>query len=323
MNEKEVALLKKFTKRVDLISDFKVMLAEKVDGKVKPKFPCWGSPKLDGYRAPSFKVNGQRGLYSREGRFFDSYSAKLAGPLEKVNEQLRIRFPEGAENLIFDGEAMAADYAETSSARAKDSQHALVYHMFDCLLGWESDDFDPRIAAERYLFLEVEVQKAIDEAGVGDQVKIVKHTVIKDESEMVAFFEKCVADGYEGAMFTNIDSKYERDRVRDLLKMKPVRKTTVDCEIIEVLPGKAGTKYEHTMGSIVVRGKDENGVEFQANCGSGIPDSFRKEWQGRWSELLGHIAELNYDCITQDKDTGLFSLRFPRMRGLRFDKTKV
>lgn len=323
MNEKEVALLKKFTKRVDLISDFKVMLAEKVDNKVKPRFPCWGSPKLDGYRAPSFKVNNQRGLYSREGRYFDSYSYKLAEPLEKVNEQLRIRFSEGAENVIFDGECMAADYAETSSARAKDSKHALVYHMFDCLLGWEEHDFDNRTATERYMFLETEVQEAIDRAGVGDQIKVVKHTIIKDEAEMVAFFEKCVAEGYEGAMFTNVESAYERDRVRNLLKMKPVRKTTVDCEIIEVLPGKPGTKYEHTMGSIVVRGTDENGVSFQANCGSGITDAFRKEWQGRWSELLGHIAELNYDCITQDKDTGLFSLRFPRMRGLRFDKTKV
>lgn len=302
----------------DLIPDFKTMKGKKWEGKVKPSFPCWGSPKLDGYRGPSFVVNGQRGIYSNEGRYFESYSTKLAPVLQALAQALN-------RDFVFDGEVMAADYAETSSARAKDSQHQLCYHMFDCLTGWEEHNFDRRPASERYHFMETTVQDAVKTLGLEGMIRVVPHVLLYTEEEAIAFFEKCVGDGYEGAMFVAQHSEYKRDRSADMHKLKPVRKTTVDCEIVEVLSGKVGTKYEHTIGSIVVRGVDENGVEFKANCGSGITDDFRKKWNLKRQELLGQIAELHYDCITQDKDSGEFSIRFPRFKQLRLaaDKSHV
>lgn len=297
----------------NLVPDFKTMKGKKWDGKIKPSFPCWGSPKLDGYRGPSFVVNGQRGIYSNEGRFFESYSAQLAGPLHVLSQHL-------GHHFVFDGEVMAKDYAATSAARAADSSHRVVYYMFDCLSGWGDTDFDTRPADERYHFLENQVQDAIITLGLSDQICVVPHTLLHSEEEALAFFEKCVAGGYEGAMYVAQCSEYERTRSSSMYKLKPVRKTTVDCEIIEVLNGKKGTKYEHCIGSFVVCGVDENGTKFKANVGSGIPDNIRNK---KPEDFLGRIAELNYDCITQDKDTGLFSLRFPRWKQLRTDKTKV
>ena len=60
---------------------------------------------------------------------------------------------------------------------------------------------------------------------------------------------------------------------------------------------------------------EDDGRRIRVNVGSGFSDINRDEfWLGRGG-IVGHVAEVRADAVTQNQD-GSFSLRFPRF--LRF-----
>jgi DNA ligase-1 len=69
------------------------------------------------------------------------------------------------------------------------------------------------------------------------------------------------------------------------------------------------------MGAIICEGEDD-GKLITVNVGSGFTDDNRDAyWTGR-NKLLGMVAEVRADAITQNQD-GTYSLRFPRFKGFR------
>lgn len=313
INIKTINSVIKPSKNEDFIPYFTLMRAQKIEGKIQPKYPCYVSDKLDGYRSIAIydeKVHSYS-MYSVEGRYFESYTDRLAAALNKLENELYSYY---TTSPLIDGEVMSNDYAATASARAKDKNSGIKFYIFDILANFE----DPTTAQYRYKTLEY-VAECITILGLQNYLEVVPHVLVHNEAELEHHYNTAVANGKEGIMVTDPNSVYERKRTISILKKKPVN--PVDATILEILPGKVGTALEHTAGSVVIAGIDENGIEFKCNCGSGIS---RKNLDYLWQhriELVGKIAEFKYDCITQDKDTGEYALRFPRFVKIRTDKT--
>jgi DNA ligase-1 len=117
-----------------------------------------------------------------------------------------------------------------------------------------------------------------------------------------------IAGGYEGIMVKDVDAAYECKRVTHWLKLKPVIEVSLEVIAIEEGTGKNVGK----LGALVCEGVDD-GKKITVNVGSGYSDEQRDEYFT--TDLIGSIAEVRADAITQNQD-GSYSLRFPRF--LRF-----
>jgi DNA ligase-1 len=122
---------------------------------------------------------------------------------------------------------------------------------------------------------------------------------------------QAVAGGYEGIMIKEVNAPYECKRTASWLKLKPF--IEVSLSVIGVEEGTG--KNEGKMGAIICEGEDD-GKLITVNVGSGFTDENRDTyWTGR-NRLLGMVAEVRADAITQNQD-GTYSLRFPRFKGFR------
>jgi DNA ligase-1 len=88
---------------------------------------------------------------------------------------------------------------------------------------------------------------------------------------------------------------------------------TVDLEVIGLEEGK--DKYEGMLGALICRGFDGN-KEIFVNVGSGLTDEERIQYWSNKTQIIGKIAEIKCDAITQNQE-GTYSLRFPRFVRLR------
>ena len=68
------------------------------------------------------------------------------------------------------------------------------------------------------------------------------------------------------------------------------------------------------LGAIICEGEDD-GRRIRVNVGSGFTDANRGDYWADKQTLIGHVAEVRADAVTQNQDS-TFSLRFPRF--LRF-----
>lgn len=111
-------------------------------------------------------------------------------------------------------------------------------------------------------------------------------------------------------MIKDLDAPYECKRSSSWMKWKPT--ISVDLEVVDFEEGTG--RNAGRLGAIVCEGVD-NGRRIRVNVGSGLSDVDRDEYWLNRSSLLGHVAEVQADAITQNQD-GSYSLRFPRF--LRF-----
>ena len=112
--------------------------------------------------------------------------------------------------------------------------------------------------------------------------------------------------------------KYQHQRTDDLLKYKNVQ--TMDMKVIDWEYGNG--KYEFSLGYLICYGKAPNGKEISCRVGTGISDAQRSTWSGNPELIVGKIVEVAYFDISHN-NTGVYSLRFPRLKGVREDKTEV
>lgn len=113
--------------------------------------------------------------------------------------------------------------------------------------------------------------------------------------------------GEEGIIVKNPNAKYQFKRSNDWLKFK--NKDTIDVKVIGIFEGEEGTKYEHTLGGLIL---DYNGTTLK--CGSGFTDDERDSiWKDRDS-YIGMMCEISY---MEETKTG--SLRHPVFERFRFD----
>ena len=138
-------------------------------------------------------------------------------------------------------------------------------------------------------------------------MRIVKRHYLRPTLEILKnYHDKCVAQGYEGAMIKDMNAPYKFGRGYEVMKYKAFH--DVDLPIVSVLEGTG--KHAGKLGSVVVCYK---GVNVQV--GSGFSDELRDlVWQNS-QDFIGRIIEVRYQEVTPDG-----SLRFPTFVCFRNDR---
>ena len=162
---------------------------------------------------------------------------------------------------------------------------------------------------------------------------LVRPTIINNETELLAYEEKALADGHEGIMTRSMKGGYKCGRAtfksQDLIKIK--RMVSSEAIIIgfeEKLnneneatkdelghtkrsSSKAGLVPANTLGTFLVRDCSD-GREFGIGTGKGLNDELRKLIWDNQSEYMGKIITYQYQLVgTKDNP------RIPSFQGFR------
>lgn len=301
------------------------MLATQAKSRDKLRFPVLATPKLDGIRC--LKIRG-----AAMSRSFKP----IRNPY--IREQLERLCPDGLDGeLMVVGERKLISFEEEGLAPAPETPFGLtsgtVMRMRDGIEGkvnfqyWVFDYVRDEQIETRY----AERMRQLADLRLPSFCVKVLPVLCHDLAELDAFEEKCVQDGYEGAMIRDPNGPYKCGRSTEregwLLKIK--RFVDGEAQIVgfdelqhnenaatenafgrtERKGGQAGLVAGGTLGALRVRDV-KTGVEF--GVGSGFDAALRaKIWADR-SSYFGVI--IVYKCQpygVKDKP------RFPIFKGFR------
>jgi len=159
-------------------------------------------------------------------------------------------------------------------------------------------------------------------AACGDRVYVIPKMMVnldtdEGQAQFREFNRDTVAAGYEGIMIKDPRATYRTKRTDAWLKIKPW--IVVDLQVVAVEPGKPESRFAHTLGGLLCRGKDQERL-VEVTVGGGFSEQQRDEiWANRES-VIGRVVEVKGDALTQSQDGGAWSLRFPVFVGFRHDK---
>jgi len=154
----------------------------------------------------------------------------------------------------------------------------------------------------RYLFMLRNIQ-------VTNCIKIVPHYWIKNEAQLMAIYEGVLLAGEEGLVVYTNNHEYRDARSWDWTRLVP--KKAADCQVIGFEEGKG--RLAGSLGKIIV---DFKGIAVKV--GTGFTDAQRKNIWFNQIHNMGKIAECEYKEETKNG-----SMRQPRFKGFRYDKTEV
>jgi ATP-dependent DNA ligase len=296
----------------DLIPKFEVQLAEEIKVEFKDEafvqtagkpieFPIYVDPKLDGLRMVAIKQNGVVTLFSRGGKEFETFPT-IKTALEKADY----------DNTVLDGEVMAHGKGEEAwnhsasvahSTKSVKSDEAMVYNVFDIMTldEWVKQDCKT-LFKDRFLRVE-ELANLV----ANPSVKPVSGAIVKDFSDLVAFYEECLEASFEGCMLKKLEARYEFKRSSSVSKFKPV--CDWSGKVVGVYGGHKGGKWEGKFGGLLVR--LPNGKDTQV--GGGYSDELRAELLTSGESLIGKFV----DVVGQPPLSKWGKIRFPRFKRFR------
>lgn len=291
-------------------TDTSPMLAKKFEPEKLPYDDTYYvTQKLDGNRCIT--------KYNFETNKWEHYSR--SGKLMNVSFDMDVY----DKNYVYDGEILSRDQIYNPSQANFNSlsgvvnskygnKDSLVYVIFDIVV-------DKISYGERRLSLTF-----IDKTCVGSKnVQILPVLAIKNRKELLAdiydLLESITSRGGEGVMINLGSRYYQHKRTDALLKVKEVY--TMDMKVggFELGTGK----YADAIGSLQCVAVDGKTV-YVSSVGSGLSECQRFRWAQHPEEIIGKIVEVAYFSLSQDKNsrgTNYWSLRFPRFKRIRDDKT--
>ena len=270
--------------------------------------------KLDGFRYKIVKQGDNINIYTSSG--------KLDNNLVEIIEEAKL-LPDG----VYDGEVIAHGEFENSTARfnattkilGKDGEKQGVdFIAFDYI-----EDIDAFFNYEEYKIERwkrfsnlYDILNSLDLTYI--QLAPVYHNNVKVTKELIdniyKTYEKIIAQGEEGLVIDIADASYVRAKGTSMFKMKP--EVSGDFKVIDIIEGKG--KDAGRLGAFVIEYKDN-----LVHVGSGLTDAIREEVWANPDEYIGKLIEVVYFGETKDEKTGLVSIRLPRFKRFRHDKTDV
>lgn len=260
--------------------------------------------KIDGVRTVAIiDENGDVKFYSRQGKEIEGL-VEIEADIRKMN----------LKNIVLDGETTILDQSGLESKEVfkktmeimgskLERKTGLLYNVFDCmpLSAFKAGICKTSTRARKKYFGEKHSEKCED-------IKYVRPLPVwydgyYDGSVVKFWHNKILSRGGEGIMINVASAPYECKRTANLLKVKEMY--TMDLKIIGFEEGLVGTKFEGTLGAVVV---DYNG--YPVKVGSGYSEEDREFFWKNQNKLLGRVMEVQYFEETQDAD-GNLSLRFP------------
>ena len=319
-----------------LIKDLRCGVSEKTINKVvEKKWPSYAVPifscqlahdsanheeKVCGKKLIEVKLDGVRviTIVYPEGRV-DQFSRNGKELLNfgHIKEQLTKVAAGLTEPLVLDGEVMSSSFQDLMKQVHRkenvDASDAVLY-LFDAL---PLVDFEtgrcPVSQLKRSEWLATWYEgnaDAIPNVRTVSQ-ELVDLDTIQGRERFKMINTQAVAGGYEGIMIKEINAPYECKRTVSWLKLKPF--IEVSLSVIGVEEGTG--KNEGKLGAFICEGEDD-GKLITVNVGSGFTDEHRDSYWTNRNKMLGMVAEVRADAVTQNQD-GSYSLRFPRFKGFR------
>lgn len=266
------------------------MLAKVYDKDKKHiKFPCAAQPKLDGIR----------GTYTGGDEIWTRTRKKIIG-VPHINS-----FIVGiGVDFKLDGELYNHKYKDdfekivkiVKQSKKPEPDHTIVqYHVYDI----------PSDKPFRERMKDLALLKKMTK---GDKTIVVVSTVIcKDEAELLAYTDKCLEHGYEGAMARNLDGEYHYKRSFNLQKLKVFE--DAEYKIVGVEEGRG--KLTGSAGSFIC--VTEEGNEFKAKLKGKLSDL--KEYYDNFDKYKGQLLTVQFQGLTNKNNVP----RFPVGLRLRED----
>ena len=296
-----------YSNKQAMVTDKSPMLAKKWDEeryRFKGK-KIFIQEKYDGNRCVSWKEDGVWKFQSRRGK--------------PLNVNFDMESFAGDIGMVFDGEVLTkrGDFNKASGIiSSKDNdKDQLTYVIYDII--------DPELTyEERKLLLDklhdTEKVKIAPTLASGIYVGATNPTEKGQLSELEIYdiLTDMVGQGGEGIILRIADGKYQNKRSLNLLKYKLVQ--TMDMKCTGWIPGTG--KYEGMIGSLKAELVTDKGEHITANIGSGLSDMDRLLDP---SNFMGKILEVQYFEKSKNQEAGEneWSLRFPRLKGVRNDRT--
>ena len=267
------------------------MLAFTIESKKKYVFfPALAQPKLDGLRCMAVLKNGKVKLYSRTQKEYIT--------LPHINKELIEIFGHYGDRVL-DGELynhrFRNDFNTITSLIKRDDiheNHELVqYHIYDVVDGGNyrtrTSGLDEELSSAKFL-------------------RLVETVDIASHKELLDYQVVCVEQGYEGAMYRNIDGLYQHKRSSGLLKIKDFQ--DAEFKIVDVEEGTG--KLMGRVGAFYCELNDGSGRSFKAS-----PAVTLEEKEAMWKRRKWYIGK--QACVKFQNYTPDGSLRFPIFKCVR------
>lgn len=308
-----------------MIPDRSCQLADpydKVHEKYKKGVKCIDY-KFDGVRMYTIvDVDAKKvTMHTRNGLPAENFPAHREDFLNYIHDN----YGNITESFVVDGEMNGEDFWKLMKqlqrkGGAETSDY--VYTLFDII---PLKDFREGYCAQPHRERHAKL-KSLIETAFKDNPRIVlveQEEVDLDTPEgkmrLNAIFEKALELGLEGIMVKDPNAPYECKRTKHWLKTKPF--ITVTLEIVDFLNGEKETRLENTVGTVVLRGTDNEYPDFIIEAGVGsLSDEVREMFNSDRQAYIGMKADVTGDILTQEeknKGTNIYSLRFPRDLRLR------
>ena len=270
--------------------------------------------KLDGYRYKVVKQGDDINIYTSSG--------KLDNNLVEIIEEAK-KLPDG----VYDGEMIAHGDFEDSTARFNattkilgkdDIKTGIDFIVFDYIEDIEGFFDYKEYKRERWKRFSnlYDILNSLDLTYI--QLAPVYYNNVKVTKELIdniyKTYEKIIAQGEEGLVIDIADASYVRAKGTSMFKMKP--EVSGDFKVVDVVEGKG--KDAGRLGAFIIEYKDN-----LVHVGSGLTDAIREEVWADSDKYIGKLIEVVYFGETKDEKTGLASIRLPRFKRFRHDKTDV
>lgn len=300
------------------------MLAKKYEGKIKydPRGYVL-TEKLDGNRCIASYEDDRWIFRSRNGKIMHVDFDMGDLPKEFVYDGEVMSFKQTVASMILtsnlnSGAAFKVYNDDFNTTSGLINRHTLnkdlVYNIFDIML----DDIP-------YIDRRLELNKMAESYDLPTDVRIVPALATSNiatlDSVASDFLHRVCNMGGEGIMINLASATYNHKRTDQLLKFKQVQ--SMDMRVVYIEEGKG--KYEGMVGALICTCERDDGTIVEASVGSGLTDEQRGEWMYFPEKIIGKIVEVQYFSLSQDsknKGSELYSLRFPRLKGVRTDKNK-